>query len=66
MVDEEFDTVENKDHEKEGFPLVVVVLGGIEKEFDVVGDVIVVDRVARAGCRRRRGEGGKKRDKLRA
>ena len=66
MMDEVGDTVEKEDHQEERFPLVVVVLGGIEKEFDVVGDVIVVDRVVRAGRRRRRGGGGKQRGKLRA
>ena len=66
MVDEEFDAVANKDHEKEGFPLVVVVIHGVEEKLDVVGDVIVVDGEARRRGRGRCGGGGEKGRKLRA
>ncbi|KAE8769202.1 hypothetical protein D1007_59229 [Hordeum vulgare] len=51
---EEGDPVSEKHHEKEGFPFVVVVGGGIKKKLDVVCDVITENGVAR-GVRRRGG-----------
>ncbi|KAE8768194.1 hypothetical protein D1007_60351 [Hordeum vulgare] len=66
VFDQKRDAIADKHHEEEGLPLVVVVVGRVEEKFDVVGDVVVEDRVAR---RRRRGggrsRGGEERGELR-
>ena len=53
VFDEEGDTVAEEHHEKERFPLVVVVNDTVEEKLDMVCDVVLEDGGARSGRRRR-------------
>ena len=47
MVKEVGSAIAEENHEEEGFPFVVVVFGRVEKKLDMVGDVIIENRMAR-------------------
>ena len=66
VVEEVGDAVADENHGEEGLPFVIVVICGVEKKLDVVGDVIIVDGEAGSRGRRRRRGGGEKGRKLRA
>ena len=51
VLDEVGDAIAEKHHEKEGFPLVIVVICWVEKKLDVVVDASIEDGIAGRGVK---------------